>query len=200
MITDDILEQIDLIEQDIEFCSNRIKESNEQEYLFRIENNRKELERLKTLFSCLRGDDFCKEEDMKEYTARKLYKELVPIQIDKYNAQMTERGLNVNISDFFSTLIKDAARCNGYQSDVYFTMREIDKRLKDYRPLDEFEPIFIGFRKMGVDGNGYVLSRINDTNVSMRITLSREYFALYSIALEEDIPGWYNVIFSKYGV
>lgn len=200
MITNDILEQIDLIEQDIEFCSNRIKESNEQEYLFRIENNRKELERLKTLFSCLRGDELYKEEDMKEYTARKLYKELVPIQIEKYNAQMTGDGLSVNLSDMFSTLIKDAARCNGYQSDVYYSMCEINSRMKNYKPLDDFEPIFVAFRKLGVDGNNYILSRINDTNVSVRITLSREYFALYSIALEEDIPGWYNVIFSKYGV
>lgn len=127
-------------------------------------------------------------------TIQELYATLRPSKTDTAHAQMLADGLSVNISDFFTRLIKDAARCNSYASDVYYDLCAIDKAIREYRPMQEFTPIFVGFRRHGVDGNLFVLSRIGEDKYNVH----REYFALYSIMVEPDGEGWYNVKMNEY--
>ena len=129
-------------------------------------------------------------------TIQELYAKLTTSKTDTAHAQMLADGLSVNISDFFTRLIKDAARCNSYSSDVYYDLCAIDRAIKAFRPGQTFAPIFVGFRRHGVDGNSFVLCRVGDNPYNVY----REYFALYSITVEsgEDSPGWYNVVFNEY--
>ena len=119
-------------------------------------------------------------------------------QFQDKTTRTAQRGLNFNTSWMFSTLIKDAARCNNYNSDIYYDLKYIDKRLENFNPDEEFEPIWIGFRKMGVDGTSFVLCKCNDSGCYG--TLSQNYFALYSISIEPKEYGNFSVILSEYAV
>ena len=134
-------------------------------------------------------------------TIQELYEKLRPSKTHSALAQMLSDGLSVNISDFFTRLIRDAARCNSYSSDVYYDLCAIDKAIKEYRIGREFTPIFVGFRRHGVDGNSFILSRIEGDPYAVH----REYFALYSVMVVPDtdpegkeIFGWYKVLFNEY--
>lgn len=129
-------------------------------------------------------------------TSQELFNKMRPSTQKEFLAQLLTDGLNLNLSDIFCPLVKDAARCNSYQSDIYYDMVNIHKRLKEYKEGDEFEPIWVGFRKHGVDGTGYVLARTEEP--SMYGSTEHNYFALYSITLKKDSPGWYYVVLSEY--
>ena len=114
-----------------------------------------------------------------------------------YLAQLTENGLGFNTSDLYSTLIKEAARCNCFNSDVVYDIEFIESRFHVYSGK-EFEPLFIGFRKLGVDGTDYSILRLKEYD-NPREGLLKEYFAFYSITLElANYEGFYNVILTKY--
>lgn len=114
-----------------------------------------------------------------------------------YLAQLTESGLVFNTSELYSILIKEAARCNSYNSDILYDIETIESRFHTYSGK-EFEPIFIGFRKLGVDGTNYVILRLKDYD-NPRDGLVKEYFAFYSITLEAtNYEGLYDVVLSKY--
>lgn len=129
-------------------------------------------------------------------TSRELYDKLSPCKTEKVMCQITDRGLNINTSDLFTRLIKDAARCNRYSSDVYYSLVEIDDAFYYYDPEKPIEPIWIAFRKDGVDHTSFVLSRIDDD----KYKIYREYFALYSVVVENDEHGFVNVYFNEYAV
>jgi len=133
-------------------------------------------------------------------TSRELYEKVRPHEVHYLLAQMNHDGLNVNISDIFSDMVKDAARCNNYNSDVYYDMCAIDDALKNYNPEESFDPIWIGFRKMGVDGTSYVLLRAEEDKSWPQMALSKNYFALYSLDVREKSDGLYNVVWSEYSV
>jgi hypothetical protein len=130
-------------------------------------------------------------------TSNELYRKLTPYRTEKYYAQMSDSGLKVNLSDLFSILIKDAARCNSYNSDIYYDLVSIEKDMLEYDPEKDFEPRWIGFRKMGVDGTSFVLQKAGDP--SCYGSLSSNYFALYSITVEKD-RYFYNLILNEYTV
>lgn len=114
-------------------------------------------------------------------TSKELYEKLKPYKERRFTCRLLVDGLSMNLSDIFCPLIKDAARCNSYQSDVYYDLKLIESTLKEFRPEDiGFDPIWIGFRKMGVDGTRFVLTRQeNDTY------LTQSYFALYAITVQK---------------
>ena len=128
----------------------------------------------------------------------KLFKLLYSANEKKsYLAQLTESGLVFNTSELYSILIKEAARCNSYNSDILYDIETIESRFHTYSGK-EFEPIFIGFRKLGVDGTSYVILRLKDYD-NPRDGLVKEYFAFYSITLEAtNYEGLYDVVLSKY--
>ena len=115
-----------------------------------------------------------------------------------YLAQLNEQGLDFNISGLFSILIKDAARCNRFNSDIYYDMQIIEERMKTFNPEEEFEPIWLGFRKNGVDHTGFVLCKANDKQTYG--TLPNNYFALYVITVEKQKNELYDVILNEYYV
>ena len=127
-------------------------------------------------------------------TIQELYEKMRPSKSHDVQGQILADGISANISDFFTRLIKDAARCNSYSSDVYYDLRKIDDALRNYKSGEPFEPIFIGFRRHGVDGNSFILSRLDgDYHRAYR-----EYFALYSVMVEPDGEGWVNVLLKEY--
>lgn len=111
-----------------------------------------------------------------------------------------KRGLDCNMSSIYTELIKDAARCNNYSSDVIYDIREIDRKLESFEKDAPFDPVWIGFRKMGVDGTNYVLSRVSDSNDPVTYTLSANYFALYSMNIELTEYGNYHIVMNEYAV
>ena len=76
--------------------------------------------------------------------------------------------LEANFSSEFTAVIKEAARCNRWASDCIYDIQEVERVLEAFNP-DEFPvdgsnddalPIVaMGFRKDGVDGNSFILSR-----------------------------------------
>ena len=125
---------------------------------------------------------------------RELYETLRPSCTEHANGQVLACEFCVNLSDIFTRLIKDAARCNSYSSDIYYDLRKIDENVHNYRNNADFEPIFIGFRRHGVDGNTFILSRIDGNPYAVH----NEYFALYSVMIEQNEPGWATVVFNEY--
>lgn len=127
-------------------------------------------------------------------TSKELYQLLKPDVQETIQAQLLSDGLNANVSSFYTRLIKDAARCNKYSCDVFYDIEGIEKALRNYKPGNEFKPIWIGFRKYGVDGTAYVVSHAED---GLHI-LHREYFALYSMNIESFDSGWANIVINEY--
>ena len=132
-------------------------------------------------------------------TSKELYEKLVPSEEKTYKyAYLSDHGLEINLESMFSGFIKDAARCNSYNSDVYYDIHHIKETLREFNPESEFEPIWIGFRKMGVDGTSYVLC--NAENDYPRVNLSSNYFALYSVNIVHEEDNYYNIVLCKYAV
>ena len=131
-------------------------------------------------------------------TNKELFDKLSTKNTFRYPAQLDDRKLNVNLSDMFSRFIKDAARCNGYNSDIFYDMLFINNLVNDFGESAVNEPIWVGFRKLGVDGTAFVLSRLDDQHVYT--SLSANYFALYSVVIEHDEGDWYNIYLCEYGV
>lgn len=133
-------------------------------------------------------------ETRKVNSIRELYERLKPSKTTRTNGQILTDGLSVNISDIFTRLIKDAARCNSYSSDVFYDLQKIEETIRNYRNFAEVEPIFVGFRRHGVDGNLFILSRIEGDPYAVH----NLYFALYSLTVEQNEHGWAEVVFNEY--
>lgn len=133
-------------------------------------------------------------------TIEELYKKLRPSKTHDTLGQILADGVSVNLSDLFTALIRDAARCNSYSSDVYYDLCTIEREIKDYRAGQDFTPIFVGFRRHGVDGNSFILSRLENDLRGNVYSLSREYFALYSVMLvpEDDCANWVRLVWNEY--
>lgn len=132
-----------------------------------------------------------------------LYQRLTPTHIIEETAQMLADGLSVNLSGIFDTLIREAARCNAYAGDLFYDMAEINEKVRGYREGQDFAPLFVGFRRYGVDGSMLISARVlsglaEDDSVYGK--LSREYFALYSVMILPDVRGWKRLVFCKYNM
>lgn len=123
-------------------------------------------------------------------TSREYFDNLSTLSIksdDYYRISLNARGNDFNISDLFTDLIKDAARCNRFSSDLYYDLCEISGSLNAYVADDDWDPVFIGFRRDGVDGTGLVLARAEEKANDMRSRGFKStfipdcYFALYAI-------------------
>lgn len=131
-------------------------------------------------------------------TSKELFNKIKPSHTETYLAQLLSDGLSVNLSDMFSKFVKDAARCNGYNSDIFYDMILINDTMKQFKHGDEVDPIWVGFRKLGVDGTNYILSRCN-TQTCYK-DLSRNYFALYSVTIDQEDGDFYHVNLHEYAV
>ena len=133
-------------------------------------------------------------------TARELYDKLLWSTEKEYMAQLIpEHGLSVNIEDFFTKLVKNAARTNRFSSDIRYTFNEIEDQMKNFKDGDEWSPVFIGFRRDGVDGTSYVLSNMNQADGNTRIIYDR-YFAFYGVDVvkEDEYTSFYKIKVHEY--
>ena len=128
-------------------------------------------------------------------TSKELFEKMNP-ERHSYIAQFNSCGLDFNTSDIFSRLIKEAAKCECYNSDVFYDLKNIEESFKNFDPEKEFEPIWLGFRKMGVDCTNFVLCRVNDAGMYGKI--ADTYFVLYSLTVERKGEGFYTVYLTKY--
>lgn len=129
-------------------------------------------------------------------TSKELYNKLKSHKTETLTAQLLQNGLSVNMSSFYTKLIKDAARCSNYSSDVVYDIQGINKRLENFNPEEDYEPIWIGFRRQGVDHAGYILSRID--GLGSTLPLWNTYFALYSVTIEHDEGEFYKILLNEY--
>ena len=131
-------------------------------------------------------------------TSSELYKKLTPTSEKYYECCNRARGLDVNLSDMFSKFVKDAARCSAYNSDIFYDMKTIESAMREFDPTVEFDPIWVGFRRYGVDCTSYVLCRAEAE--STYGSLSHNYFALYSITVKERGDNYFDVVLSEYAM
>ena len=125
---------------------------------------------------------------MQNMTAEFLMGKMTVASTLKTDAHVGKNKLVANMTDVYSKLIKEAGRCNRFSSDVIYDINEIEKQMESYPEIRKFDPVLVGFRKDGVDGNSFILSRCNGNPYEVY----RDYFALYSVTLEDDPSPVYN--------
>lgn len=91
----------------------------------------------------------------------------------------------LNLSGIWNLLIKEAAKCESFASDLLYDYETVQKNLEDIQHggSDGFEKWF-GFRDYGVDGNSFVKSRIE--NCRYISDIRHEYNALYKLTVQAD--------------
>lgn len=89
----------------------------------------------------------------------------------------TFEQFNVNTSDILTHLIKEAAKCDRFSSDLFIDWNHVDDDLKN-RCL-ESKQYLIGFRDMGVDHKSFIEARGIDSEV---------YRAVYQLDIEVSFP------------
>lgn len=86
---------------------------------------------------------------------------------------------NINTSTIYTMLIKEAAKCEYYASDIVYDIDRINRTLKDDNFLSDNKPIvfYFGFRSHGVDHESFIESRGWN---------SEEYRTIYRLTLKPD--------------
>ena len=121
----------------------------------------------------------------------------------KLEGRASINGIDINMSDVYSAMIKEAAKCNYYASDLIYDIEAINDRLKHFDIFDEdsYSPILVACRKSGVDGNSFILSRVENAsrNCAYVICFPEEYFSVFAVTFEksEDIDLGYVKIHVK---
>lgn len=112
-----------------------------------------------------------------------------------YTAQLYNGSLIVNLSDAYTRLIKDAARCSRFSDDLLFETTKIKNKIDNFDG-NEFLTL-IGFRKDGVDDSAFVLLRCQRDYYEVY----KEYFAFYSFEIRPDNPeNFYEIVLTEYQV
>lgn len=101
-----------------------------------------------------------------------------------YNGISEEGKFDINYSNILSFLIQKAGSiCKHYSSDLFITWCYIYDKLKDLHY--KADKILFGFREMGVDSNGFVLSRCNNYGIEDMYNEIKELYVL-DIKVNED--------------
>ena len=135
-------------------------------------------------------------------TSTELFNKLKPFSVSTAEGYYRPgKGIDINYSDIFCKLIKDAARTNRFQSDVFYVMKDVETAMNEYNPKDPPAPIWAAFRKDGVDGTGFLMVAYDQEAVYG--SLSSRYFAIYSVSFREEDSQYgkrYYVDFAEYAV
>lgn len=109
---------------------------------------------------------------------------------EKIEARVTANGIDVNLSSSFTAMVKEAAKCNRFSSDLIYDIQTINARLNLFDLFDEecYSPILIACRKDGVDGNGFITSRVENAsrNCAFAICFPENYFSVFAITFEKS--------------
>lgn len=103
--------------------------------------------------------------------------------------------LDINLSSEYTQLIREAARCNRFASDVIYDINAMNRALETFNPENDLPIVAFGFRKDGVDGNSFIISRLNNEHGGNVNGCYKEYFAIYfmEVVEEEDWKGYFKV-------
>lgn len=74
-----------------------------------------------------------------------------------------EKRVSINMSSIYTALIKEAAKCENYASDVLYDIKHVEEEL--YENMKETSNVFFGFRDMGVDHKEYIKLHVEDYNL-----------------------------------
>ena len=84
--------------------------------------------------------------------------------IEEARGQLIVRGrqvsLNINMSSIWTALIKEAAKCESYASDVLIDIDTVRTKLESDHPEDFTQ--YFGFRTNGVDHYEFIRNRGSD--------------------------------------
>lgn len=116
--------------------------------------------------------------------------------VDKNNInRLTNGEHSVCTASIYTVLIKEAAKCHNYSSDVLYDIQYIENLLKQ---TDVILPsnIYFGFRKLGVDGFEIIRERIclSETFPEDSPKIEDVYFSIYIISLSEEFIRLYKCI------
>lgn len=110
-------------------------------------------------------------------------------------SRITNGEHSVCTAGIYTTLIKEAAKCQNYSSDVLYDIQYIENSLKqiDIIPPSNF---YFGFRKLGVDGFEIIRERIclSETFPEDSPKVEDVYFSIYIISLSEEFIRLYKCI------
>ena len=105
------------------------------------------------------------------------------LEASGYNYDMLDKKkVAINYTSIASFLIKEAGRlCDHYASDLLYNLKEVDEAL--HKTETNFHKrIAFGFRKSGVDGNSFTLSKLSQPNIYG--SLDKEYRVLYVLDID----------------
>ena len=100
----------------------------------------------------------------------------------------TNGRFEINYSSILTKLIQTAGRiCKYYASDLFIDWNAIERELTNA----EYEggKFLFGFRESGVDGNAFVLSRLNNYGVKQ---MESDIVELYMVEIEVDRENWHT--------
>jgi hypothetical protein len=113
--------------------------------------------------------------------------------ITKETGRWNKEKWSINYSDILSTLIKEAAKCEKYASDLFIDWLSLNKRLEDREYTGE--NMLFGFRDMGVDHTDFV--KVHLTNGD---ELDKNYNSIYELVIKTwvDEYDWESISFELY--
>lgn len=100
----------------------------------------------------------------------------------------------INYSDILTRLIKEAAECKSYSSDLWITWKyNVDQPLDDEEL--ESKTVWFGFRELGVDHGEYIKHKVNEPESYG--DYNKEYYSIWRLDIEE-IPKQECYEYGKY--
>jgi len=135
------------------------------------------------------------ERNNREITVEEIAMDIEQKQMHFFHEKLEGRvdvngGVDVNISTSFSAIIKEAAKCNSYNSDVFYDLLSINNRLEnfDFNNEEHYSPFLIGFRKMGVDGNAFVCTKVEEKSKKWThaVIFPEEYFSVFVVTFKKS--------------
>ena len=94
--------------------------------------------------------------------------------------------VSINMSSIYTALIKEAAKCDNYASDVLYDIKHVEEEL--YENMKETSMVFFGFRDMGVDHNDYIKWHIEDDD------LKETYRTICVIEIKKNVYEQYGSV------
>ena len=94
--------------------------------------------------------------------------------------------VSINMSSIYTALIKEAAKCDNYASDVLYDIKHVEEEL--YENMKETSMVFFGFRDMGVDHNDYIKFHIEDDD------LKETYRTICIIEIKKNVYEQYGSV------
>ena len=95
------------------------------------------------------------------------------------NSYSEKSATNINYSDIFTELIQATGMtCEYYASDLYYTLTAIEKVVQNF----ENDVFYIGIRDSGVDGNTFIMSRLENSSLYG----TNNYIKMYRLEIKSE--------------